>query len=93
MTPAGIRCIKLAKSNGSWSILDDVDALNIPSDLKFAFENEHVGWQFFSKLSKSVTKAILQWLVFAKREETRKKRIEEVIRFSKDGVVPKQFRS
>ncbi|WP_142531392.1 YdeI/OmpD-associated family protein [Pedobacter westerhofensis] len=92
MTPAGIRCIELAKSNGSWSILDDVEALTIPPDLKSAFENEQVGWQFFSKLSISVTKAILQWLVFAKREETRKKRIEEVIRFSKDGVVPKQFR-
>lgn len=92
MRPAGIKCIELAKTNGSWSILDEVEALIIPADLELAFRDEHKGQQFFSNLSKSVTKALLQWLVFAKREETRKNRIIEIVRFSKDGVVPKQFR-
>ena len=39
MSKAGLECIKIAKANGSWSILDEVEELIIPKDLKFALEN------------------------------------------------------
>ncbi|MGV3762081.1 YdeI/OmpD-associated family protein [Parapedobacter sp.] len=78
MTPAGLACVETAKRNGSWTILDSVEALLMPSDLAFAI-GRHVGAQaYFDSLSKSVRKALLQWVVLAKRSETRQKRVAEI---------------
>lgn len=42
-------------------------------------------------LSKSVRKSILQWLVLAKRSETRQKRITEIVELAAKKMKPKQF--
>jgi uncharacterized protein YdeI (YjbR/CyaY-like superfamily) len=47
---------------------------------------------FFLCLSKSVRKAILQWLVLAKRPETRQNRITEGVELASQKLRPKQFR-
>ena len=38
MTPAGLAAIELAKANGSWSNLDDVEAMVVPDDLIAAID-------------------------------------------------------
>lgn len=78
MTKAGLKCIEVAKQNGSWTILDEVEALIIPDDLEEAFKSKSGAKEFFLSLSKSVKKGILQWVVLAKRQETRQKRISEI---------------
>jgi len=75
MTKAGLESIEVAKQNGSWIILDEVEEGVIPKDLNKAFKTHKGAKDFFMSLSNSVRKMILQWLVLAKREETRKKRI------------------
>lgn len=91
MMPAGFASIEAAKQNGSWAILDDVEELGIPADLEQAF-NAHPGsGDFFSGLSRSAKKSILQWLVLAKRPETRQKRITEVAELAAKKQKPKQF--
>ncbi len=92
MTAAGLVCIDIAKQNGSWTILDKVEALIIPTDLNKAFKTQKGSREFFLSLSKSVKKSILQWLVLAKREETRMKRINEIATLTSKGLLPKQFR-
>ena len=92
MTEAGFKCIEVAKKNGSWSILDDVEELIIPSDLGKAFQSQPGSAAYFSSLSKSVKKMILQWLVLAKRPETRQKRITEIAELAAQKLKPKQFR-
>ncbi len=92
MTPAGIETIEAAKQNGSWIILDEVEELVIPKDLKKEFKTRPGSKDFFLSLSKSVRKAILQWLVLAKRPETRQKRIEEIAELASQQLRPKQFR-
>lgn len=92
MTEAGLELIRIAKENGSWNILDDVEALIVPEDLKTAFEGNNKAKEFYEDLSKSIKKQILSWLVFAKREETRKKRIDEIIDATSKGIVPNGFR-
>jgi uncharacterized protein YdeI (YjbR/CyaY-like superfamily) len=92
MTAAGQYCIDVAKQNGSWTILDNVEALIIPVDLSIAFNQNPDTIFYFMDLSKSVKKAVLQWLVLAKRPETRSNRIAEVISFCIEKKVPKQFR-
>lgn len=91
MTQAGLDVIDAAKQNGSWTILDEVEELIIPSDLENAFK-EHTGSKdYFLGLSKSVRKMMLQWIVLAKRPETRQKRINEIALLAGQNKKPKQF--
>lgn len=91
MTKAGFEIIETAKQNGSWTILDDVEELKMPKDLAKEFKNKKDSHDFFLSLSKSVRKAILQWLVLAKRPETRQKRIAEIAELASQKLKPKQF--
>lgn len=91
MTKAGFATIETAKQNGQWTILDHAEELTIPEDLEKAFKAYKGSKDFFLSLSKSVKKAILQWLVLAKRAETRQNRINEVAELASRKLKPKQF--
>ena len=91
MTKAGFESIEVAKQNGSWSTLDGVEDLVIPKDLEKAFKANAGSKDFFLSLSKSVRKSILIWLILAKREETRLKRINEIAELASKKLKPKQF--
>ena len=88
---AGHKVIETAKENGSWSILDEAEELIIPVDLEKAFELHPGSKDFFMQLSKSIRKAILQWLVLAKQDITRQKRIHEIAEKAGLGMKPKNF--
>ncbi|MBN1463752.1 MAG: YdeI/OmpD-associated family protein [Paludibacteraceae bacterium] len=92
MQEAGYKSIEIAKENGSWSILDEVEAQVIPVDLKRAFAAYRGSMDFFDSLSKSVKKGLLYWVISAKRKETRQKRIEEIVKNASINLKPKQFR-
>jgi uncharacterized protein YdeI (YjbR/CyaY-like superfamily) len=91
ITQAGYQSIETAKQNGSWAILDDVEALKIPKDLEKEFKTQPGSKAFFLSLSKSVKKSILQWLVLARRQETRQKRIGEIVQRASKNLKPGQF--
>lgn len=91
MTTAGHESIIRAKENGSWTILDEVEELVIPHDLEVEFSRQPEAKAFFLTLSKSIRKAILQWIAFAKRPETKAKRIAEVVDLASQKLKPKQF--
>jgi uncharacterized protein YdeI (YjbR/CyaY-like superfamily) len=92
MMPAGFDSIEKAKENGSWTILDEVEELFIPEDLEKGFDAKPGSAAYFLSLSKSVKKSILQWLVLAKRPETRQNRINEIAELASQKLKPKQFR-
>jgi uncharacterized protein YdeI (YjbR/CyaY-like superfamily) len=85
MTEAGMKSITLAKENGSWSSLDEVEDLVIPKDLAKAFRQHRGSKAFFNGLSKSVKKMMLHWIASAKRPETRQKRIDEIATHASQG--------
>lgn len=91
MTEAGFKSIKIAKENGSWTILDEAEALIRPADLQIAFDANPQAFEFYETLSRTNKRNILQWLVLAKREETRQKRIQEIIEKALKGEKPKPF--
>lgn len=91
MTEAGLSVIELAKQNGSWEILDQVEELIIFDDLELAFAQVEGSKDFFLGLSKSVKKSILHWVVMAKRPETRQKRIEEIVTRAGQQLKPKHL--
>jgi uncharacterized protein YdeI (YjbR/CyaY-like superfamily) len=92
MTQAGYESIEVAKQNGCWSILDKVEALEIPADLAKEFKSYPGSKAYFLSLSRSARKSMLQWLVLAKRPETRQKRITEIASLAARKLKPKQFR-
>ncbi len=91
MNKAGLDIIEEAKRNGSWTILDEVEEFIVPKDLEIALGKNLFAKDFFEGLSKSVKKGMLQWLVLAKRAETRQKRIDEIVELAGRREKPKQF--
>ena len=81
MSAAGLAKVAAAKRDGSWTLLDSVEALTLPPDLKMALGA--AGLKRFDALSKSKKREHLYALVTAKRPETRAKRIADVARLLK----------
>lgn len=92
MQEAGYKTIEIAKKNGSWSNLDEVEALVIPEDLKKEFNKRVGSLEYYESLSKSVKKILLAWVALAKRAETRQKRVIEIAENASKKLKPKQFR-
>ncbi len=88
---AGYEAIEVAQLNGSWNLLDEVDALVIPKDLETAFKLVSGTESYFLSLSKSSRKAILHWLVLARQKHTREKRILEIVSCAAEKKKPKLF--
>ena len=80
MSERGQEAIDQAKADGSWSQLDDVDALVVPPDLRTALQAVPDADVAYEALSDSAKKQYLWWIHSAKRPTTRAKRIEETIR-------------
>jgi uncharacterized protein YdeI (YjbR/CyaY-like superfamily) len=88
MAGAGFAVIEIAKQNGSWCLLDEVERLAVPQDLETALAGNPVAHEFFQSLSRSDKRNLLQWLVLAKKNETRQKRINEIVEFTKQKLKP-----
>jgi uncharacterized protein YdeI (YjbR/CyaY-like superfamily) len=78
MAPAGLAKIAAAKRDGSWTLLDSVEALEVPDDLRKALGA--AGMRKFEALTPGRRKGHLRALVTAKRPETRARRIAEIVR-------------
>jgi len=83
---SGLEKIKIAKKNGSWSIRDDAENLIIPNDLKKKLDPNKIAFRNFQALTKSHKKGYLHWLYSAKHEETRKKRIIEIVKLCEQNI-------
>ena len=79
MHESGLRKIEIAKQNGSWESLDHVENHIMPDDLALAFEQNKTALENYNKFSPSYRKSYLYWLNQAKRAETRKARIAEIV--------------
>jgi uncharacterized protein YdeI (YjbR/CyaY-like superfamily) len=78
MHPAGLAKIDAAKRDGSWTLLDSVEALEVPPDLRKALGPP--GMRKFEALTPGRKKEHLRTLVTAKKPETRAKRVAEIAR-------------
>ncbi len=86
MHKSGLEIIKIAKQNGSWTALDDVENGILPTDLKSEFDNNPKAFINYQNFSPSYRKSYLYWLNQAKREETRQKRIKEIIHLCSKNI-------
>ncbi len=92
MRPAGQAVVDAAQADGSWSLLDEVENLVVPDDLRAALD-AHAGaadhWEAFPRSAK---RGILEWIVQAKRSATRTWRVEETARLAARNERATQWR-
>lgn len=79
MTTAGQAMIDLAKRTGTWTALQSVQESILPADLKKLFGKNKKAYDNYQAFPPSSKRIILEWIMNAKRPETRRKRIEETV--------------
>ncbi|WP_046243656.1 YdeI/OmpD-associated family protein [Hymenobacter terrenus] len=82
LQPAGLAAIEVAKQNGAWESLDAAEAGQVPDDLAAALAANAEAQTNFEAFSPSGRKAILTWVLGAKRPETRAHRVAEAVRLA-----------
>lgn len=92
MMPAGLRAMELAKKNGAWNALDEVDNHHLPHDLREALGSNEMAARNFEAFPKSSKKIILEWIHQAKKPETRLKRIEETVSLATRNIRANHYR-
>ncbi|MEQ1624601.1 MAG: YdeI/OmpD-associated family protein [Sediminibacterium sp.] len=92
ITERGQKMIDLAKQTGTWEALVDVQNLVIPEDLQLLLNKNKKALNYFLAFSPSSRRGILEWILNAKKTETRLKRIEETVKLAADNIKANQYR-
>jgi uncharacterized protein YdeI (YjbR/CyaY-like superfamily) len=90
LAEAGREVVRRAREDGSWTLLDDVEALVVPPDLAASLEAAPPARAEYDAFPPSARRAILLSLVQAKRPETRAKRIATITELARQGQRPPQ---
>ena len=92
MAPSGQKLIDLAKKTGTWEALVDVQNSLIPDDLQKLLNKNKKALINFLAFPPSSKRIILEWILNAKKDETRQKRIEETVRLAADNIKANHYR-
>lgn len=82
MHSSGLQSIRQAKKTGAWHVLDQVDQLTIPDDLKKALTRYKGATAFFESINASSKRFALRWIELAKTSATRASRVEHIARLA-----------
>lgn len=89
MHPAGLAQVEAAKADGRWAAAYDPPSKIQPTpDFEAALARSPTAKAFFATISKANRYAFLHQLHDAKREDTRKRRIEKFVAMLERGEVP-----
>jgi uncharacterized protein YdeI (YjbR/CyaY-like superfamily) len=91
MTEAGMKMVELAKQTGTWDALNEVDNLVIQPDLQAALESLPDAEKNFNAFPSSTKKGILEWIMNAKTNDTRMKRINETAMLAAQNIRANQY--
>ena len=92
MTTSGQKLIVLAKKTGTWEALVDVQKSVIPDDLQKLLNKNKGALKNFLDFPPSSKRIILEWILNAKKPETRQKRIDETVRLAADNLKANHYR-
>ena len=79
MQPAGYKLIDIAKANGAWDFLNNIEKLITPPDLEEALKENSLANYYFERFPNSSKRGILEWIITAKQPTTRQKRIQDTV--------------
>ncbi len=83
MAEPGLQRIKEAKADGRWGKVKFRESpVRIPLDLRLALKENSEARDFFDSLAPSYKKLAIGWILAARKDETRQRRIAEVVELS-----------
>ena len=91
MTEAGLALVRAAQESGQWEqayAFAKDDATEIPPELASALARNKKARENFERFAPSYRKTYLNWLRAAKRDDTRRKRIQTIVTRSAAGKKP-----
>jgi uncharacterized protein YdeI (YjbR/CyaY-like superfamily) len=89
MKEEGFKKIEIAKKQGLWdSAYTNLVKERMPSDLKKALLENKEAWKNFKNFANSYRNSYIGWIKNSKTEQTRKKRINEVVKRSEQNKKP-----
>lgn len=91
MKEAGLEAVA-AKAGGQWHALDEMDELIEPDDLGAALDSDGAARRNLDGFPRSAKRGILEWVLSAKRPNTRARRITETVSEAAAGRRANQWR-
>ena len=89
MTDEGLEKIEEAKKNGMWdTAYTSRQAEALPKALEIALKADPEAWENFTNFANSYKNNYIGWINEAKRDETKRRRIEIVVQRSKANKKP-----
>lgn len=82
MKPAGIKIFNEWKDNKPSNYSYENEILTFDPDYEKQFKDDKAAWEFFTRQAPSYRKAIINWIMSAKQELTKKQRLEKTIKAS-----------
>ncbi|MFD0363557.1 YdeI family protein [Nocardia sp. GCM10030253] len=79
MTEHGQALIDLAKTKGTWELVADQQRWAVPDDLRTLLDRNEAARTNFESFPPSSKRLILEWIVTAKKPETRQRRIDRTV--------------
>ncbi|HCK21575.1 MAG TPA: hypothetical protein DHW15_05280 [Bacteroidetes bacterium] len=91
MTDLGIQMVNLAKENGTWDALNDVEDLIPHPDMQTLLQENPTAANNWEAFPRSVRRGILEWIFNAKKPATRAQRIKETVEKAAQNVRANQY--
>jgi len=85
MTDAGLAAIRAAQADGSWSMQDAAEALIEPPELAIALDANPDARRQWDVFSRSPRRALIWWVMSAKRPATRARRVAQIVDEAAEG--------
>lgn len=85
MQPAGLKAFAAHTENRSGIYSYEQRSPELPAEYAAKFQKSKAAWKFFGEQPPSYRKAVNWWVLSAKKEETRLKRLSELIQHSAAG--------
>lgn len=79
MAQAGLMAVRAAQADGSWSLMDAAEALIEPDDLARSLDARPDARRHWDAFPASPRRALIWWVMSAKRPETRSRRVSSIV--------------
>lgn len=79
MEEPGEVAIAAAVENGSWTMLDAIEALEVPDDLSQALRSDPEAARGYDSMPPGMKKELLRQVILAKRPETRARKVAQAV--------------
>lgn len=91
MHQAGCEMIDIAKQNGTWDALNEIEKIVLPEDFKLLLDKNKTAFEHWENFSRSSKRGILEWIINARKPETRKKRMEETVSLAEKNIKANHY--